>query len=320
MGQTPPLDPAAPPAAEPFMGLATLGIEPTHRGKVREIIERGEELWIVATDRLSAFDHVLATGIPQRGALLTRLAAFWFRGLAGRWPTHFISDRAEDLPRDLAPHAAALAGRTMRVRKAKRIPFECIVRGWLTGSGYQAYRETGSICGVALPPGLENFSRLPEPIFTPTTKADEGHDEPITYAELAAALGEDLAAALRRRSLAVFSAGAAYAEARGIVIADTKFEFGWIDGELALIDEVLTPDSSRFWPRDSVGDGRRPVSLDKQFVRDYLLGTEWDRQSAPPPLPPDVVAKTYARYAEAVAQLAGEREAPAWELGEEEQS
>jgi phosphoribosylaminoimidazole-succinocarboxamide synthase len=296
----------------PFMGLASLGVTPRHHGKVREILDLGEELLIVATDRLSAFDHVLPTGIPERGILLTRIATFWFRGLVDFVPTHFVSDAADALPPDLAPHQAALTGRVMRVRKAERVPVECVVRGWLTGSGYQSYQANGTVCGIPLPKGLGNFERIPEPIFTPTTKADQGHDEPLTFEELADHIGGDLATELRRLSLMIFARGAAYAEKRGIVIADTKFEFGWIDGRLALIDEVLTPDSSRFWPSDSVGQGRAPHSLDKQFVRDYLLASSWDRVSTPPPLPAEVVARTRERYREAAERLMGGRTRPDW--------
>jgi phosphoribosylaminoimidazole-succinocarboxamide synthase len=295
-----------------FTGLATLGLRPAHQGKVREIVDLGEELLIIATDRLSAFDHVLPTAIPERGILLTQLSAFWFRGFGEFLPTHFLSLALEDLPAALAPHRAALTGRTMRVRRAGRLPVECVVRGWLTGSGYQAYRETGEICGIALPPGLAEHARLPEPIFTPTTKADTGHDEPLTFAQLEQQIGAELARELRRLSLEIYGRGAAYAEQRGVVIADTKFEFGWIDGRLALIDEVLTPDSSRFWPRDSVGEGRRPVSLDKQFVRDHLLASGWDRQGSPPPLPAEVVERTRQRYREATERLTGGRDRPAW--------
>jgi phosphoribosylaminoimidazole-succinocarboxamide synthase len=300
-------------AAPAFMGLATLGLTPHHQGKVREIVDLGERLLFIATDRLSAFDHVLPTGIPQRGVLLSRISAFWFRGFADFVPTHFVSDVLDGLPPELRPHAALLAGRSLLVRKARRVPVECVVRGWLTGSGYQSYRDTGAICGVALPAGLRNFDRLPEPIFTPTTKADQGHDQPLTHAELVDQIGAELAAQLRELSLEIFRRGAAYAERRGIVIADTKFEFGWIDGRLTLIDEVLTPDSSRFWPLDSVGQGRSPVSLDKQFVRDYLTSIAWDRESPAPPLPAEVVARTGERYREAAERLMGDSARPTWE-------
>ena len=297
----------------PFMGLAEFGVAPAHGGKVREILDLGPELLIVTTDRISAFDFVMPTGIPGKGIVLNRISAFWLRGLADFLPTHFLDDRCADLPPVLRPHAARLAGRCTRVRKAERVPVECVVRGWLTGSGYASYRETGTVCGVALPPGLAEFDRLPEPVFTPTTKADQGHDQAMTYAELRDRVGAETAGELRRLSLEIFARGTGFAESRGIVIADTKFEFGVIDGRLALIDEVLTPDSSRFWPRDSVGPGRKPVSLDKQVLRDYLLGTGWDRASAPPALPPEIVAQTSRRYGEVAERLLGDAARPAWD-------
>jgi phosphoribosylaminoimidazole-succinocarboxamide synthase len=296
----------------PFMGLAELGVTPAHGGKVREILDLGRDLLIVTTDRISAFDFVMPTGIPGKGIVLNRISAFWFRGLADFLPTHFLDDEGADLPPVLRPHAARLAGRCTRVRKAERVPVECVVRGWLTGSGYASYRESGTVCGVALPPGLAEFDRLPEPIFTPTSKADQGHDLAMTYPELRDLVGVEAAGELRRLSLEIFARGTAYAESRGIVIADTKFEFGVIDGRLALIDEVLTPDSSRFWPRDSVGPGRKPVSLDKQVLRDYLLGTGWDRARDPPGLPPEIVAQTSRRYAEVAARLLGDAARPIW--------
>jgi phosphoribosylaminoimidazole-succinocarboxamide synthase len=296
----------------PFMGLAEFGVRPAHAGKVREIVDLGRDLLIVTTDRISAFDFVMPTGIPGKGIVLNRISAFWFRGIADWMPTHFIDDAPAELPEPLRPHAARLAGRCTRVRKAERLPVECVVRGWLTGNGYASYRASGSVCGVALPPGLAEFDRLPEPIFTPTTKAEAGHDEALTFAELAAEIGDELAGELRRLSLELFHRGSAYAEQRGIVIADTKFEFGRIDGRLAVIDEVLTPDSSRFWPRESIGPGRKPVSLDKQVLRDHLLGSGWDRKSAPPPLPPEIVERTRQRYLEVSERLMGKAARPAW--------
>jgi phosphoribosylaminoimidazole-succinocarboxamide synthase len=303
--------PAALPTV-PFTGLAEFGVRPAHAGKVREIVDLGRELLIVTTDRISAFDFVMPTPIPGKGIVLNRIAAFWFRGIADWLPTHFLDDAPANLPEPLRPHAERLAGRCMRVRRAARLPVECVVRGWLTGSGYAAYRESGSICGIALPPGLAEFDRLPEPIFTPTTKADAGHDAALTFDQLAARVGGELARELRRLSLELFARGSAYAEHRGIVIADTKFEFGWIDGQLALIDEVLTPDSSRFWPRESLGPGRKPFSLDKQVLRDHLLGCGWDRRSAPPPLPPEIVARTRERYREVGERLMGDALRPSW--------
>jgi phosphoribosylaminoimidazole-succinocarboxamide synthase len=294
------------------MGLAALGVEPNSRGKVREIVAAGDDWVIITTDRISAFDHVLPTGIPEKGAVLNRLAGFWFRGLESVMPTHFVGDAIADLPPSLAPFGEILSGRFMRVRRADRFPVECIVRGWLTGSGYVAYSTDGAICGVKLPAGLAEFDRLPEPIFTPTTKAEEGHDEPMTFEDLAQILGRDTAAKLRDRSLEIYARGAAYAERRGVVIADAKFEFGRIDGRIAVIDELLTPDSSRFWPADSVGRGKRPVSLDKQFVRDYLIALGWNRMAPAPPLPADVVEKTRERYAAVANRLIAGAERPEW--------
>jgi phosphoribosylaminoimidazole-succinocarboxamide synthase len=295
-----------------FMGLASIGIRPSAHGKVREILEAGDHLLIVATDRISAFDHVMPTGIPGRGVILTRIACFWLRGLSEVIPTHLVSDDAENLPRVLQPHMPVLAGRFMIVRKARRIDVECVVRGYLAGSGYAAYRETGEIHGVPLPPGLREYEQLPQPVFTPTTKADSGHDQPLTPAQLTDRLGRELAGELERLSLMVYTKGAAYAQRRGIVIADTKLEFGWIDDRLTLIDEVLTPDSSRFWPQESVRPGSQPVSLDKQFLRDYLTSTGWDRESDPPELPEEIVRLTRERYEMAERMLTGGAKRPGW--------
>jgi phosphoribosylaminoimidazole-succinocarboxamide synthase len=294
------------------MGLSELGIEPDHHGKVREILDLGKELLIVTTDRISAFDFVLPTGIPRKGIVLNRIATYWFRGLADHLATHWLGVGTRDLPPRLRPHAERLSGRCMRVRKARRLPVECIVRGWITGSGFAAYQETGRICGIELPPGLAEFERLAEPIFTPTTKADAGHDEPLTFDELVAEVGNETAAELRRLSLAIYSWGAAHAQKRGIVIADAKFEFGLLDGKLIVIDELLTPDSSRFWPVESLGAGRRPVSLDKQFVRDYLLHSSWDRKSTPPVLPEEIVRRTRERYQVVERLLTGGTQRPSW--------
>ncbi len=297
---------------EAFLGLETLGIPPHQRGKVREILDLGDHLLLVATDRISAFDHVMPNGIPGRGAVLGRISAFWLRGFSSRLPTHFVSNDTRVFPERLREHASVLSGRAMLVRRARRVDAECIVRGYLTGSGYQDYLRDGHVCGVALPEGIQEFQKLPEPIFTPTTKADEGHDAPMTFEQLVDQVGAETAADLRRLSLEIYGRGAAYAERRGIIIADTKFEFGWIDQKLALIDEVLTPDSSRFWPAESVGGDRKPVSLDKQFLRDWLLSSGWDRNSDPPELPDDVVSKTGERYRMAERLLTGGAEAPQW--------
>jgi phosphoribosylaminoimidazole-succinocarboxamide synthase len=297
---------------EAFLGLATIGIRPDRRGKVRELLDLGDRLLMVATDRISAFDYVMPNGVPGRGVVLGRISAFWLRGFAEMIPTHFLSDDPADFPPRLLPHSDVLEGRAMVVRKAERIEVECIVRGYLTGSGYQEYLRDGAVCGVRLPAGIAEFARLPEPIFTPTTKADEGHDAPIAFAELVDQVGVQMAEELRRASLAIYARGAAFAEKRGIVIADTKFEFGRIGGRLALIDEVLTPDSSRFWPGESLGPGRKPVSLDKQYLRDWLLASGWDRNSEPPELPADVIQKTGERYRMAQRLLTGGAPQPSW--------
>ena len=292
-----------------FMGLSTLGLTLSTRGKVREIVDLGDQLLLVATDRISAFDYVMPNGIPDRGTVLGRISAFWLRGFSELMPTHFISADPDDFPGEFAEHADQLNGRAMLVRKAERIDVECIVRGYLVGSGYAAYQETGEVNGIKLPAGLKEFAKLPEPLFTPTTKADEGHDEPMTYPQLVDQVGADRAADLQRASLEIYAKGSAYAERRGIVIADTKFEFGLIGGTLTIIDEVLTPDSSRFWPADSLGSGK-PVSLDKQYLRDYLLGCGWDRNSAPPELPAEIVEKTGERYRMAERLLTGGAQQP----------
>ncbi len=297
---------------EAFMGLESLGLQPSSRGKVREIAELGERLLIVATDRISAFDLVMPNGIPGRGTVLGRIAAFWFRGFSDLLPTHFISNDPNDFPEPFKGHAAVLSGRAMLVRRAERIEVECIVRGYLAGSGYADYRQSGEVSGVKLPAGLKEFDPLPEPIFTPTTKADEGHDEPMTPAELVAAVGADLAEQLKLLSLEIYRRGAEYARRRGIVVADTKFEFGHIDGKVTLIDEVLTPDSSRFWPVESVGSGKKPVSLDKQFLRDYLISIRWDRKPPAPRLPDDVIQKTQERYRIAERLLTAGAAQPVW--------
>ena len=306
--------PSGPPSGteEAFVGLESLGLKPDFSGKVREIIDLGDHLLLVATDRISAFDYVMPNPIPGRGRVLGRIAAFWFRGLEGMIPTHFVTNDAAEFPGELKSHAAQLNGRAMLVKKAKRIDVECIVRGYLAGSGYALYQKSGQINGIRLADGLKEYERLPEPIFTPTTKADEGHDEPMTYEEMSTQVGSELAAALRRASLEIYARGSAYAQRRGIVIADTKFEFGIIDGQLTVIDEVLTPDSSRFWPAESVGRGRKPVSLDKQFLRDYLLATEWDRNSPPPQLPAEIIEKTSQRYQLAERLLVSGSDRPGW--------
>ncbi len=283
-------------------------------GKVREVYEvDAERLLLVASDRVSAFDVVMAEPVPWKGAVLTQLSAFWFQQLAALGPHHFLSADADAIVRELpqlAAHRDELVGRAMLVRRTQPVPFECVVRGYLAGSAWQEYRNTGTLAGEALPSGLTESARFPAPIFSPATKAESGHDENVTETTLRAALGAAQAEALRARSLALFSAGGAHAERRGIIIADTKFEFGFGGaGELVLIDEVLTPDSSRFWPADRYAPGKSQPSFDKQPLRDYLAGLRtaghWNGDAPPPPRPDELVAATSARYLEAYRLITG---------------
>jgi len=273
------------------------------RGKVREIFEVDGRLLIIATDRLSAFDVVLNQGIPGRGITLTRLSEFWFRRLEDICPNHLITTDLGQMPEGVRRDADRLRGRTMLVRALEIVPVECVVRGYLAGSGWKEYRQSGTVCGVALPPGLKESDKLPEPIFTPTTKAHQGHDEPLTYAQVEEAVGAHTAARLRDLSIALYQAGAAYAEQRSILLADTKFEFGLLDGRLVLADEALTPDSSRYWDAAKWGPGRPHDSFDKQIVRDWLEGSGWNKQPPPPDLPAEIVAKTARRYEEIADRL-----------------
>lgn len=279
---------------------------PVRRGKVRDIYDLGDRLLLVSTDRISAFDWVLPTGIPDKGRVLTQLSRFWFEKFADV-PNHLISCNVEDfdLPADV--DSQPLVGRSMLVRKTRVVPIECVVRGFLSGSGWKEYQSAGSVCGIELPTGLRESDRLPAPIFTPATKAEQGeHDENITYEQSAAIVGDDLAQELMERSLRLYSRGAEFARERGIIIADTKFEFGQVGDELILIDEVMTPDSSRFWPEDVYRPGQGQPSFDKQYVRDWLLSSGWDKNSPPPELPQDVVAHTRAKYIEAFERITGE--------------
>jgi phosphoribosylaminoimidazole-succinocarboxamide synthase len=279
---------------------------PCRRGKVRDVYDLGDRLVIVASDRISAFDWVLPTPIPDKGRLLTALTRFWLGHLGV--PNHFLSGDVTAMGPAFAAQAAVLRGRSMLVRKTAVVPVECVVRGYLAGSGWKEYRTSGTVCGIALPPGLEECQVLPEPIFTPATKEESGHDINISQAQMAAITGAAVAAELKDRSIDVYRRAAAYAQARGLLIADTKFEWGHLPGgELILIDEVLTPDSSRFWPLDSYRPGRNPPSFDKQFVRDWLETTGWDKNSPPPQLPSDVVARTRDKYVEAYQRLSGEK-------------
>lgn len=275
---------------------------PRREGKVRDVYDMGDRLVIVATDRVSAFDWVMPTPIPGKGELLTRLSLFWFDFL--KVPNHLISADVADLPAEFQPFRDQLGGRTMLVRKTAVVPFECVARGYLLGTGWKEYQATGAVCGIPLPAGLPLAAKLPEPIFTPATKAEAGHDENVSFDAMAKAVGTDLAAELRDRTLDVYRRAAEYAEGKGIILADTKLEWGRLpSGEVILIDEVLTPDSSRFWPADSYRPGTSPPSFDKQYLRDWLEASDWDKHSPPPPLPPEVVAKSAAKYAEAVARL-----------------
>lgn len=276
---------------------------PVRRGKVRDIYDLGDTLLIVSTDRISAFDWVLPTGIPDKGRVLTQLSGFWFDFL--REPNHLITDDVEkmDLPAEV--NRADLAGRSMLVRKCEVVPIECVVRGYLAGSGWKEYQESQTVCGIPLPPGLRESDRLETPIFTPATKEQTGHDINISFQQMVDLVGRETAEELRRRSLEVYHRGAELARSKGIIIADTKFEWGRVDGELILIDEVLTPDSSRFWPGDAYQPGRGQPSFDKQFVRDWLVDSGWDRNSPPPPLPDDIVAKTREKYIAAYEQVTG---------------
>jgi phosphoribosylaminoimidazole-succinocarboxamide synthase len=272
-------------------------------GKVREVFDLGETLLFVVTDRLSAFDVILPDPIPDKGAVLNLLSAFWFQRFTFT-RNHMIAPQI-DLEPELVPYAEQLARRSMIVRKTEPLPVECVVRGYLAGSGWKEYQQSGTICGHKLPPGLELASQLPEPIFTPATKNETGHDENITWEECCAILGEDTARRVRDLSLQIYNAGREHAAACGIIVADTKFEFGRLNGELLLIDECLTPDSSRFWPADQYVTGQSPPSFDKQFVRDYLETLDWDKTPPAPSLPAEVIAKTSAKYREAFERLTG---------------
>jgi phosphoribosylaminoimidazole-succinocarboxamide synthase len=282
------------------------GIKKLRSGKVREVFDLGQTLLFVVTDRLSAFDVILPDPIPQKGAVLNQLSAFWFK----RFDTidnHFITANFEDFPKELQGFREQLAGRSMIVKKTQPLTVECVVRGYLAGSGWKEYQKSQSVCGIKLPSGLKLASQLPEPIFTPSTKADEGHDENIDMKECARILGEEMANRVKDLSLQIYSAGRDHAAQRGIIVADTKFEFGTADGNLLLIDECLTPDSSRFWPKDQYVVGQSPPSFDKQFVRDYLETLDWDKTPPAPKLPSEIIEKTSAKYVEAFEKVTGEK-------------
>lgn len=276
------------------------------RGKVRDLYEAGENLVMVATDRISAFDVVMPNGIPDKGRVLTQISKFWFEKTRSRVPNHLVSTSVEEFPSTFHPQADVLRGRSMLVRRTQPLPVECVVRGYISGSGWNEYKKDGSICGVALPKGLQESQRLDEPIFTPSTKAEEGHDQNISFDAAAEILGDrELAERIRHTSIRIYSMARDLAEQGGVIIADTKFEFGLLNGELVLIDEVLTPDSSRFWPKDEYEPGRPQKSFDKQFVRDYLLTLTWDKTPPGPELPPDIVQNTREKYLEALRLLTG---------------
>jgi len=285
-----------------MLNSAIPGMTP-RRGKVRDVYDFGDRLLFVATDRISAFDYVLPNAIPRKGEVLTRLSEFWFDLLGVQH--HFLSHDPQQLPLPAGTDVASLQGRSMVVRRTEVIPIECVARGYLSGSGWKEYQQSGTVCGIPLPAGLEESSRLPTPIFTPATKAETGHDENISFEQTAGLIGHSLAEQLRELTLMIYQRGCQHAASRGIIIADTKFEFGLCDGQVILIDEVMSPDSSRFWPADLWQPGRGQASFDKQFVRDWLLSSGWDRNSPPPQLPEDVVQRTSARYIEAWERLTG---------------
>ena len=281
------------------------GLELLRRGKVRDVYAvNGDRLLIVATDRISAFDVILGSGIPDKGRVLTQISLFWFHFLADV-PNHLISANVDEYPDAIRPYRDQLEGRSMLVRRARMVDIECVARGYLSGSGWKEYQAHGTICGIPLPAGLRESDRLPGPIFTPATKAQSGHDENISFDETAQAIGAKLATELRDLTLTIYGQAASYAETRGIILADTKFEFGFVDNELVLADEILTPDSSRFWPRASYKPGGAQPSYDKQFVRDYLESISWNKQPPGPVLPPEVVEQTASNYKEAYRLLTG---------------
>ena len=280
---------------------------PRHaRGKVRDVYQiEDDRLLIVATDRISAFDYILPTGIPDKGRVLTQLSIFWFDFLKDLTPNHFLTADVAEYPTALARYGEQLEGRSMLVKRARMVEIECVARGYISGSGWKEYREHGTVCGIRLPAGLRESDRLPEPIFTPATKAQSGHDENISFERTCSLIGEDLAETVRDLTLAIYTRAARYAETKGIIIADTKFEFGFVGDELVLGDEVLTPDSSRFWPAETYKPGGPQFSFDKQYVRDYLESIHWNKQPPTPPLPEDVAAKTSEKYRQAYGTLTG---------------
>jgi phosphoribosylaminoimidazole-succinocarboxamide synthase len=307
----PPVPPQLPgiahvPVAAPLLETRLNGLAPHRQGKVRDIFDFGDTLLIVATDRISAFDYVLGSGIPDKGKVLTQLSAFWFGRTHGIVPNHLLTMDVSAFPADLRHHRDVLNGRAMLVRKTNPVPIECVARGYLSGSGWKEYAAHGSVCGIPLPAALRESDRLPEPIFTPATKATSGHDVNISETDAGQLIGDALVARLRDLTLALYNFGADHAASRGIILADTKFEFGLTDsGDVILIDEVMTPDSSRYWPRDAYQPGGPQPSFDKQYVRDYLEGIRWNKQPPVPSLPDDVVMRTRDKYLEAFRRLTG---------------
>ena len=294
-------------ANQPLLQLDLPGVRKLKSGKVREVFDLNDRLLFVATDRISAFDCIMPNGIPRKGEVLTQISYFWFAQTEAFQPNHLLARGNDPLPATLQPYAAQLARRSMIVKKAQPLAIECVVRGYLAGSGWKEYREHQTVCGIKLPPGLVESSELPMPIFTPATKAESGHDENIPFAQAAQIVGADVAEQVRAASLKLYRFASEYARRRGIIIADTKFEFGLLDGKLMLIDEVLTPDSSRFWPADQYQPGKAQPSFDKQFVRDYLETLDWDKTPPAPALPPEVVARTQAKYLDAYERLTGSK-------------
>ena len=292
-------------ATDTLLSLELPGVPKLRSGKVRELFDLGDRYLMVASDRISAFDVIMPNGIPRKGEVLTQISHFWFEKFSTLVPNHLLVGANDPLPPQLQPFAAQIACRSMIVKKAQPLAVECIVRGYLAGSGWKEYQKSRTVCGQLLPAGLQESSELPEPIFTPSTKAETGHDENIPFAEAQKILGADLANQARDLSLKIYREARAYARQRGIIIADTKFEFGVFEGKLILIDEVLTPDSSRFWPADQYAPGKSQPSYDKQFVRDYLETLDWDKTPPGPRLPDAVVAKTTAKYLEAYERLTG---------------
>jgi len=281
------------------------GVERIASGKVRDVYSVDGDLLIIATDRISAFDCILPQGIPNKGRVLTRMSLFWFDYLSGTVPNHLITADVNRYPAHLLPFRDQLEGRSMLVKRCRMEPVECVARGYVSGSGWKDYKKNGAICGIPLPPGLLESGKLPEPIFTPASKAESGHDENISFEAAAKTIGHDTAVRLRDLTLLIYEKASQHAQSCGIILADTKFEFGWHEGNLLLADEVLTPDSSRYWPRDTYSPGGPQKSFDKQFVRDYLETLDWNKQPPAPPLPADVIEKTSMKYIEAYKRLTG---------------